>query len=54
MTTEAPKRPSMRPKIQDLKQSRTGKRPVDLPKGVTAVVKDGKIDVRGRRETCHA
>ena len=34
--------------IQDLKQSRTGKRPIDLPKGVTATVKsDGTIDVKG-------
>lgn len=31
----------------DLRQSRTGKRPVDLPKGVTAAIKDGKIDVKG-------
>jgi large subunit ribosomal protein L6 len=31
----------------DLKQSRTGKRPVDLPKGVTITVKDGKVEVKG-------
>ena len=29
------------------KQSRVGKRPVELPKGVTIAIKDGKIDVKG-------
>ena len=29
------------------KTSRVGKRPIDLPKGVTAVVNDRKIDVKG-------
>jgi large subunit ribosomal protein L6 len=29
------------------KTSRVGKRPIDLPKGVTAVVTDRKIDVKG-------
>jgi len=37
--------------IQNLKQSRTGKRPIELPKGVTANVKDGSpnptIEVKG-------
>ena len=33
--------------LADLKQSRTGKRPIPLPKGVTFTVKDGKIDVKG-------
>jgi large subunit ribosomal protein L6 len=33
--------------VQDLKQSRVGKRPIDLPKGVTAVLKEGTIDVKG-------
>jgi large subunit ribosomal protein L6 len=33
--------------IQDLKQSRTGKRPIELPKGVTLTIKDGSIDVKG-------
>jgi len=33
--------------VQDLKQSRVGKRPVELPKGVTATLKDGGIDVKG-------
>ena len=32
---------------KDLKQSRTGKRPIPLPKGVTFTLKDGKIDVKG-------
>jgi len=35
------------PKIEDLRLSRTGKRPVDLPKGVTATVANGKIDIKG-------
>lgn len=30
-----------------IRQSRTGKRPIALPKGVTASVKDGKLDVKG-------
>jgi large subunit ribosomal protein L6 len=33
--------------ITDLRQSRTGKRPIDLPKGVTATLKDGTIEVKG-------
>jgi large subunit ribosomal protein L6 len=32
---------------KDVKLSRTGKRPIPLPKGVTFTVKDGKIDVKG-------
>lgn len=31
----------------DLKQSRIGKVPVELPKGVTVTIKDGKFDVKG-------
>lgn len=31
----------------DLRQSRTGKRPVALPKGVTATLKDGTLEVKG-------
>lgn len=30
-----------------MKQSRVGKRPVELPKGVTATLKDGSIEVKG-------
>jgi large subunit ribosomal protein L6 len=33
--------------IEDLRLSRVGKRPVELPKGVTATVSNGKIDVKG-------
>ncbi len=33
--------------VPDLKQSRVGKRPIDLPKGVTAALKEGVIDVKG-------
>ncbi len=31
----------------NLRQSRTGKRPIPLPKGVSASLKDGKLDVKG-------
>jgi large subunit ribosomal protein L6 len=37
--------------IEDLKQSRTGKRPVDLPKGVTVTVKEGTFEVKGPKGT---
>jgi large subunit ribosomal protein L6 len=37
--------------VQDLKQSRVGKRAIDLPKGVTATIKDGKIEVKGPKGT---
>jgi large subunit ribosomal protein L6 len=33
--------------VDDLRQSRTGKRPIELPKGVTAQIANGKIDVKG-------
>lgn len=35
----------------DLKQSRVGKRPVELPKGVTATLKDGHIEIKGPKGT---
>lgn len=34
-----------------LKQSRTGKRPIALPKGVTASLKDGAIEIKGAKGT---
>ncbi len=34
-----------------IKQSRIGKRPIPLPKGVTATVKDGAIEVKGPKGT---
>jgi large subunit ribosomal protein L6 len=34
-------------KGEEFRLSRTGKRPVELPKGVTAAVANGKIDVKG-------
>jgi large subunit ribosomal protein L6 len=33
--------------VQDLRQSRVGKRAIEIPKGVTVAIKDGKIDVKG-------
>jgi large subunit ribosomal protein L6 len=32
---------------EPLRQSRVGKRPISLPKGVTVAVKDGTVEVRG-------
>jgi large subunit ribosomal protein L6 len=47
MTAQAQTK-SVAPKaVEDLRQSRTGKRPVDVPKGVTVSIKDGTIDVKG-------
>ena len=37
--------------VENLKQSRVGKRAVDLPKGVTATIKDGKIEIKGPKGT---
>ena len=37
--------------VEDLRQSRVGKRPVEVPKGVTVAVKDGKIDIKGPKGT---
>ena len=33
--------------VEGLRQSRTGKRPIALPKGVTATLKDRSIEVKG-------
>jgi large subunit ribosomal protein L6 len=38
---------SQRKTVADLRQSRVGKREIELPKGVTATIKDGKIEVKG-------
>lgn len=35
----------------DLRQSRVGKRPVELPKGVTVTVSNGKFEVKGPKGT---
>jgi large subunit ribosomal protein L6 len=40
---------SLRP--EQLRQSRVGKRPIALPKGVTATIANGKIDVKGPKGT---
>jgi len=32
---------------ETIRHSRTGKRPIELPKGVTAALKDGSIEVKG-------
>jgi large subunit ribosomal protein L6 len=45
--SQAPKAKAVDSQGEELRLSRTGKRPVDLPKGVTATVTNGKIDVKG-------
>ena len=35
------------PATTEMRFSRTGKRPVDIPKGVTAVLVSGKFEVKG-------
>lgn len=45
MATESLSPQSLRP--EQMRQSRVGKRPIALPKGVTATVANGKIDVKG-------
>jgi large subunit ribosomal protein L6 len=48
MTTQAQEASgpaSLRP--EQLRQSRVGKRPIPLPKGVTATVANGKVEVKG-------
>jgi large subunit ribosomal protein L6 len=45
MTAET--KPTTDSKGEALRLSRTGKRPVELPKGVTATIANGKIDVKG-------
>ncbi len=40
MTTQATE-------VANLRQSRTGKRTIDMPKGVSVTIKDGKIEVKG-------
>jgi large subunit ribosomal protein L6 len=37
--------------VSDIRQSRTGKRPIDLPKGVTASIKQGSFEVTGPKGT---
>jgi len=36
---------------EKIKQSRTGKRPIPMPKGVTATVKDQSIEIKGPKGT---
>jgi len=45
MTTPAETQAAMAP--GGIRQSRTGKRPIPLPKGVSASVKDGALEVKG-------
>jgi large subunit ribosomal protein L6 len=38
---------------QGIRQSRTGKRPIPLPKGVSATLKERSIEIKGPRATLH-
>jgi large subunit ribosomal protein L6 len=42
---------SQRKTLTDVRQSRVGKRDIDLPKGVTVTLKDGKVEVKGPKGT---
>ena len=42
---------SQRKTITDLRQSRVGKREIEVPKGVTVTIKDGRIEVKGPKGT---
>jgi large subunit ribosomal protein L6 len=44
MTTQAPS-------VEGIRQSRTGKRPIPMPKGVTATMKDRSIEIKGPKGT---
>ena len=44
---QAPGGPVSLPPGANLKQSRVGKRPIALPKGVTVTVNNGKVEVKG-------
>jgi large subunit ribosomal protein L6 len=47
MTAQATNASANKAGDSDVRLSRTGKRPVALPKGVTATVANGKIDIKG-------
>jgi large subunit ribosomal protein L6 len=47
MTTQAPQVSGQ----DNIKQSRTGKKPIPMPKGVTATVKDRSIEIKGPKGT---
>jgi len=49
LSTESTGPASLRP--DQMRQSRVGKRPVALPKGVTITVANGKVDVKGPKGT---
>ena len=44
---KAPKSSAKPNQVQDLRQSRVGKRPIEIPKGVTLTIKDGVAEVKG-------
>jgi large subunit ribosomal protein L6 len=50
MTTQAPQTPHV-PTEEKIRQSRTGKKPIPMPKGVTATVKDRSIEIKGPKGT---
>jgi large subunit ribosomal protein L6 len=46
-TDKAQTSPVSRKAIADLRQSRTGKRAIEIPKGVTVTIANGSVDVKG-------
>ena len=51
MATQAPNTTNAAGQQGGLKQSRIGKRPIVLPKGVTATVKDRSVEIKGPKGT---
>ena len=50
-TTQANTQAKEASKVPGLKQSRVGKIPIELPKGVSVTIKDGTIEVKGPKGT---
>ncbi len=46
-TTQAGRGPATAVRAEPVRLSRTGKRPIDIPKGVTVTIANGNIDVKG-------
>jgi large subunit ribosomal protein L6 len=47
MTAPTTQSPAKGKAVTDLRQSRTGKRTIDVPKGVTVTIANGNVDVKG-------
>ena len=51
MNTQSQPQKQTMPDGSELRQSRVGKRPVEIPKGVTVAIANGKVDVKGPKGT---